>query len=201
MVTVKVVVATFQMHDELLPQETVAVEPSGSIIGIRPKTFPFIFSLNVTEKASPTSLKSVLALLLTTRVSVRVGGVKSGAPVLNVVLEGFGRLFNDLSLISPGAGKRVTVNVVLPASGALRSTAKVLRAVICVVPHGSLKSIATTSGSDVAELLSVRTMWPTKNAVHQTGSEKVSVTLVDPTSPAAMTRVGVTVSGGLAVAV
>src|SRR3982075_1339630 len=141
------------MHDELFPQATVAVVPSGSMIGIRPKTFPFICSLNVTVKASPTSLKSVLPMLLTTRVSVRVGGVKSGAGVLNVVLEGFGRLFSDLSLISPGAGKRVTVNVVLPASGALRSTAKVLCAVLCVVPHGSLKSIATTNGSVVARLL------------------------------------------------
>ena len=127
--TVKTVTAPFHVHDTVVPQEISAVVPSGSNTSIVPKTLPFIFSLNVSVNASPGSLRSLLPMLLTMRASAIVGGVKSGAPVVNVAVEGLGRLFADVSMISPGCGTRVTVKVVLPGSGAFRRTANVLCAV------------------------------------------------------------------------
>src|SRR4051812_18523199 len=88
-VTVIVVTAVFQVHVAPLLQLIVAVVPSWSWIETVPVVEPFIFSLKVTENESPASVKSVLGpALLTMRASIIVGGVKSAAPVVNVMLEG-----------------------------------------------------------------------------------------------------------------
>src|SRR5437773_2283483 len=57
-------------------------------IGATPVVHPFIGSLKVRLNESPTSRKSELPRLLTTRASTIVGGVKSPAPVVKITVAG-----------------------------------------------------------------------------------------------------------------
>src|SRR5258708_6313820 len=75
----------FQVQVALRPQGMVAVVRSWSGIEIG-LAAAFIFSLKVTLNESPASTKSELGpALLVRRASIIVGGVKSAAPVVNVV--------------------------------------------------------------------------------------------------------------------
>ena len=86
-VTVSTVVVVLVFHEQVafVPHVIVAVVPSWSWIEIVVAA-AFIFSLKVTLNASPASTKSELGpALLVRRASTIVGGVKSAAPVTNVV--------------------------------------------------------------------------------------------------------------------
>src|SRR6185503_11014920 len=145
------------------------------------------------------SARSVVAMLFTTRVSVRVGAMTSAGGVVKLIWDGFARSFPTTSWTSFASGVIVAVYVRSAGSGELNWTENEVSAVVCVNPH-EFGPAPTTMGSLVAGLLSVRlkSVGSKPSAVQYTGSENVNVTVVEPTAPAADTSVGGVVSGAVA---
>src|SRR5439155_1462865 len=122
-----------------------------SWIEILPVWTPFIFSLKVRVNASLMSLKSVLPALPDIRASTIVGGVKSAAPVVNVVEEFVGKQTLNTFLISPQAPVNVRVYVVAAGRTFVVWSENELSAVCWLLPHG-LVPIASKVGSPALPL-------------------------------------------------